>query len=57
MLPPETRLKLSLGLFAVGLIGLYAGDWFVPETDQERQLREGERVDVKGAGVGAGKAT
>ncbi|KAK4054955.1 hypothetical protein OIO90_003296 [Microbotryomycetes sp. JL221] len=46
VMPAETRLKLSLALFAFGLIGLYGGDYLVPPTETEKQVRQGLHVDV-----------
>ncbi|KAM0791680.1 hypothetical protein ACM66B_003956 [Microbotryomycetes sp. NB124-2] len=37
VMPAETRLKLSLALFAFGLIGLYGGDYLVPPADKDEQ--------------------
>ncbi|KAK4050591.1 hypothetical protein OIV83_003317 [Microbotryomycetes sp. JL201] len=37
VMPAETRLKLSLALFAFGLIGLYGGDYLVPPADKQDQ--------------------
>jgi hypothetical protein len=54
VLPPKTRLYLSLALGALGLVGLYAGDWLVPETQEEKKLK-GETASGK-SGVGVVKA-
>lgn len=35
MLDPKTRLYFSLGLMAFAVIGLYAGDWLVPDEEGE----------------------
>jgi hypothetical protein len=42
VLPAKTRLYFSLGLFAVGLIGLYGGDYLVPDTAEEVAIKEGD---------------
>ncbi|KDE09852.1 hypothetical protein MVLG_00250 [Microbotryum lychnidis-dioicae p1A1 Lamole] len=39
VLPPRTRLYISLGVFVFALIGLYGGDYLVPETEVERNTR------------------
>ncbi|ORY62704.1 hypothetical protein BCR35DRAFT_308929 [Leucosporidium creatinivorum] len=56
VLPAQTRLYLSLGLFAVGLIGLYGGDWLVPDTAEEIAIKEGDVLPVLvSTGAGAGE--
>ena len=39
VLPWHTRLYLWLGLGTFALVGLYGGDYFFPETDEEKAAR------------------
>lgn len=44
VLPAKTRLYFSLALGVVGLVGLWGGDWLVPEeerTEEEKSVRKG----------------
>ncbi|KAI5480422.1 hypothetical protein MNV49_000997 [Pseudohyphozyma bogoriensis] len=36
VLDPKTRLYFSLGMMVFAAIGLWAGDYFVPETEEEK---------------------
>ncbi|TNY24385.1 hypothetical protein DMC30DRAFT_413321 [Rhodotorula diobovata] len=52
VLPWQTRLYLWLGLGAFALVGLYGGDYFFPETDEEKAAR-GEAVSPVPTETGA----
>ncbi|SCV73461.1 BQ2448_7387 [Microbotryum intermedium] len=58
VLPPKTRLYISLGVFVFALIGLYGGDYLVPETEVERntRIRKEELVQARRAAVAEGKS-
>lgn len=44
VLDPKVRLYFSLGLMAFAALGLWGGDYLVPETEEEKQAREAKEA-------------